>query len=312
MEYRKLGQTGLSVSVLGYGASPLGSVFSEINEDDGIRTVHTAIDLGVNYIDVAPYYGLTKAESVLGKALQGIARGRYYLATKVGRYGDRVFDFSAERTISSVDESLGRLGVDYIDVIQCHDIEFVSLDQIIQETIPALEKLRDQGKVRFIGITGLPLKIFETVLAHSDVDVVLSYCRYCLNDTSLVRMLPLFFEKRLGVISAAPLGMGLLTNQGAPPWHLAPAIMRETCAQAAAFYKAQGQDISQLALQFAVANPAIHTTLIGMADPDILLKNIRALDTPIDESLLAEVQKILAPIRDQTWPTGLPENNDVV
>jgi L-galactose dehydrogenase len=310
MEYRTLGQTGLKVSALGYGASPLGSVFSEINEPDGIRTVHAALDLGINYIDVSPYYGLTKAETVLGKALHDIGRDRYYVATKVGRYGGDVFDFSAARVTASIDESLTRLGLDYVDVLQCHDIEFGSLEQIIHETIPALQKIRDQGKARFIGITGLPLKIFETVLAQAEVDIVLSYCRYNLYDTSLTRILPLLTGKKLGIISASPLGMGLLTHQGVPVWHPAPVIIRETCARAAAFCREQGHDIAQLALQFALANPAIQTTLVGMADPVVLQKNLECFERPLDQALLAEVQNILAPIHNQTWLSGRPENND--
>ncbi len=312
MEYRELGKTALKVSALSYGASPLGSVFSEINEADGIRTVHLALDLGINYIDVSPYYGLTKAETVLGKALKGIPRDRYYLATKVGRYGLAEFDFSAERVTASVDESLTRLGIDTIDVLQCHDIEFGSLEQIVNETLPALRKLRAQGKIRFIGITGLPLKIFETILAQAEVDTILSYCRYSLNDTSLLSIIPLLAEKGVGIISASPLGMGLLTQQGAPSWHPAPPLIQETCARAAAFCREQGHDIAQLALQFALAQPAIQTTLVGTARPDNLRKNVEWLAEPLDTALLAEVQAILKPIQNQTWLSGRPENNDPV
>ena len=310
MEYRTLGQTGLNVSALGFGASPLGSVFNQINESDGIRTVHAALDFGINYIDVSPYYGLTKAETVLGKAFQGIPRDRYYIATKVGRYGADVFDFSAARVVASIDESLSRLGLTYIDVLQCHDIEFGSLDQVINETLPALRQICLQGKARFIGITGLPLKIFETVLDQTNVDVVLSYCRYNLYDTGLTRILPRLNEKKLGIINASPLGMGLLTNQGVPIWHPASTLIRETCTRAATFCREQGQDISKLALQFAIANPAVQTTLVGMADLAVLQKNIDYIETPLDQSLLIEVQKILAPIKNQTWPSGRPENND--
>ncbi len=132
MEYRTLGKTGLDVSILSFGASSLGSVFRPINEEDGIRAVHVALDRGVNFIDCSPFYGLTRAETVLGKALKDV------LATKVGRSGENVFDFSAERVMRSVDESLARMGIDYIDVIQCHDIEYGSLDQVVEETLPAL------------------------------------------------------------------------------------------------------------------------------------------------------------------------------
>ena len=130
MQYRPLGQTGINVSTLSFGASSLGGVFHQVNEEDGICTVHTALDAGINFIDVSPYYGLTVAETVLGKALKTISRDKYYLATKVGRYGEKIedFDYSAARVTSSVDESLARLNVDYVDIIQCHDIEFVDLE----------------------------------------------------------------------------------------------------------------------------------------------------------------------------------------
>ncbi|HXW01056.1 MAG TPA: aldo/keto reductase [Anaerolineae bacterium] len=309
MDYRQLGQTGLKVSALSYGASSLGGVFHEIDEYEGIKTVHTALDLGINFIDVSPYYGLTKAEIVLGKALKGISRDRYYLATKVGRYGRDQFDFSAERVMASVDQSLVRLGVDTIDLIQCHDIEFGSLDQIVEETLPALRKIQAQGKVRFVGITGLPLKVFERVLERAEIDTILSYCHYELNDPSLVELIPVLQAKHIGIISASPLGMGLLTERGAPEWHPAPAEIKEACARAAAYCRSQGVDIAQLAIQFSLSNPDIATTLVSTANPQNIIKNVEWLERPLDQALLAQVQAILAPIKNQTWPSGRPENN---
>ncbi|MBI1389777.1 MAG: aldo/keto reductase [bacterium] len=309
MEYRTLGKTGLSVSVISYGASPLGGVFHNVRETQGVETVHTALEMGMNYIDCSPYYGLTKAESVLGMALKGVERNRYILATKVGRYGDDEFDFSAERVTRSIDESLERLGVDHIDVIQCHDIEFGSIRQVIDETIPALRWAREQGKVRFIGVTGLPLTIFRKVLDEIEIDTVLSYCHYCLNDVTLDSLSPYLNEKRVGVINASALSMGLLTNSGPPDWHPAPALIRDHCAKAAAHCRERGADIAKLALQFALANPRIHTTLVGTARPENIRKNIEWMNEPIDETLLAEVRDILKPIQDQTWPSGRTENN---
>jgi L-galactose dehydrogenase len=310
MQYRVLGATGLRVSVLSYGASPLGGVFGDVSESDGIRTVHAALDGGINFIDVSPYYGHTKAETVLGKALQSVARDKYYLATKVGRYGENEFDFSAARVTHSVDESLQRLNTDYVDIIQCHDIEFTSLEQIVNETLPALREVVQAGKARFVGITGLPLKVFREVLSRTEVDTILSYCHYALNDTSLETLLPFLEEKRAGIINASPLSMGLLTDKTSlPDWHPAPAELRAACAEAAAHCKARGVDISQLAVQFAVANPAIHTTLVGTAKAENIEKNIAWASEPLDEELLRDVEKILSPIKNQTWPSGLPENN---
>src|SRR5256712_7760675 len=294
MEYRVLGQTGLQVSALGYGASPLGSVFRPIDEAEGIQTVHAAIDAGINFIDVSPYYGLTKAETVLGKALATLPRDSYILATKVGRYGADEFDFAAARVTASVEESLRRLQVDLIDLIQCHDIEFGSLEQVVHETLPALRKVREQGKVRFIGITGYPLKIFRTVLDQTEVDTVLSYCRYSLNDTALETLIPYLQQKEVGIINASPLSMGLLTERGAPDWHPAPAALKAACVKAAAHCRARGVDIAQLALQFSLSHPAIATTLVGTANPENLKKNVAWSAQPPDPELLAEVQASLA------------------
>jgi L-galactose dehydrogenase len=309
MNYRPLGKTGLQVSALSYGASPLGSVFRPIDEAEGIRAVHTAIDLGINFIDVSPYYGLTKAETVLGKALATVPRDRYILATKVGRYGAAEFDFSAARVTASVEESLRRLQVDHIDLIQCHDIEFGSLDQVVHETLPALRKVREQGKARFVGITGYPLKIFRAVLDQTEVDTVLSYCHYSLNDASLGSLIPYLQQKGVGIISASPLSMGLLTERGAPEWHPAPEALKAACAKAAAHCRSRGVDIAQLALQFSLSQPAIATTLVGTASPENLKKNVAWSDQPPDPELLAEVQAILAPVLNTTWPSGRPENN---
>lgn len=309
MEYRTLGKTGLEVSILSFGASSLGSVFRPINEEDGIRTVHIALDMGVNFIDCSPFYGLTKAETVLGKALKGIPRDKYVLATKVGRYGEDEFDFSAERVTKSVDESLVRMGVDYIDIIQCHDIEYGSLDQIVEETIPALRKIQESGKVRFVGITGFPLAIYPYIIDRIEVDTILSYCHYSMNDTTLLNLIPMLQEKNIGIIGASPLSMGLLTNRGAPDWHPATDEIKEGCANAVEFCRKQGVDIAQLAVQFGSRNPDIHTTLVGTANPANMRRNVEWLDASYSEEMINQVMEILAPIRDMTWITGHPENN---
>jgi L-galactose dehydrogenase len=280
-----------------------------VAEPEGIRTVHTALDLGINFIDCSPYYGLTKAETVLGKALVGVKRDRYFLATKVGRYGAKDFDFSAGRVTKSVEQSLGRMGVDYVDVIQCHDIEFGDLDQVVNETIPALRKVVAAGKARFVGITCLPLPVFRKVIDRVKVDTILSYCRYSLNDDALAGMVPYLAEKGVGVISASPLSMGLLSNREPPAWHPAPAEVRAACAAAAALCRERGTDIAKLAIQYAVAHPGIATTLVGTASPKNIANNVRWADEAVDTQLLHDVLAVLEPIHNQTWASGLPENN---
>ena len=311
MKYRKLGKTGVEVSVLAFGGSSLGSAFRSVDENEGIRAVRVALDSGINLIDTSPFYGLTKAETLLGKALRDVPRESYYLATKVGRYGYKLkdFDFSAARVAASVDESLKRLGVEYVDFIQAHDVEFGKVEQIINETIPALRELQARGKVRFVGITALPLKLFRTVMDRVELDQIQSYCHYCLNDTALNDVLPFLESKCVGIFSSAPLAMRLLSLEGPPHWHPAPPNLRARCAEAARFCKARGSDIGKLALQFAVNNPRIHTTIVGTANPQRVLENIRHIKEPTDQDLLTAVFEILNPVHNLTWPSGRAENN---
>jgi len=311
MEYRTLGRTGLTVSKLAFGGSSIGSQFRSVAEDEGIRTVHTALDHGINLIDTAPYYGLTKAEKVLGKALKGVGRDRYLLATKVSRFGPNIedFDFSAKRVATSIEESMKRIGVDYFDFVQVHDMEFGDINQIIRETLPALREAQRQGKVRFVGITCLPIRLFKEVMDQVDVDQIQSYCHYGLNDAALTDQLPYLKGKQVGIFNSAPLAMRLLTQEPPPEWHPAPATVVAKCAEAAAYCASQGADLAKLALQFSVAHPDIHTTIVGTASPDRILENIRQIEEPLDTDLLAKVQEILKPIHNVTWPSGRPENN---
>lgn len=315
MQYRPLGQTGLQVSVLSYGSSPLGGVFRATDDNEGVRTVHTALDLGINFIDTSPYYGATKSEAVLGKALREIKRDRYYLATKIGQYDNGVFDFSSARILTSLDESCRRLGVDYVDLLQCHDIEFADIDQIVNETLPALVKLREDGRIGHIGITGLPLKVFTSVLDRVGpgiVDTILSFCRYELNDTALDSLIPYLRQKGIGIINASPTGMGLLSHRGVPAWHPAPRLMITTARHAADYCKAVGADIAKLAIQFATQHPAIATTLVGTASPENIRKNVGYIDEPIDFELMARVLEILRPIKNHNFTRGRPENRDTI
>lgn len=309
MKYRQLGKTGLDVSVLSFGASSLGSVFRDTNEGESIRTVHAAIDAGINYIDVSPYYGLTKAETVLGKALKEIPRDKYVLSTKAGRYGADEFDFSFDRIVASVDESLARLNVDEIDILYLHDIEFVPAEIIMNEAIPALRRLKESGKIRFGGICGLPLALFEAFIPRVEVDSIISYCHYSLNDTSLLGLLPLLEASGTGLVNASPLSMGLLGTRGTPDWHPATPQTKAVCLEAARYCESQGADIAKLAIQFSTSNERIPTTLVSTANPANIQKNAAWTEEPIDEGLLAEVLEILQRVHNRTWVSGREEYN---
>jgi aryl-alcohol dehydrogenase-like predicted oxidoreductase len=317
MQYRELGKTGLVLSTLSFGASSLGGVFYRVDRENCVKTVSAALDGGINFIDVSPAYGETLAETNLGYALKGIPRDRYYLATKVGSYSETKgdYDYSSARTEQSLHASLKRLGVDYVDLIQCHDIEFADSDQIVKETLPALQHLKTQGLARFVGITGLPLKVFAKILDRVEpgtVDTILSFCHYELNDNSLGDLMPYLDKKGVGIINASPTGMGLLTPQGPPAWHPASEAINAGCRKAVEYCSKKGLNIVKLAIQYACSHPGITTTLVSTARPENILDNIAYVNEPTDEAMLAEVLSILQPIHNFNFTRGRAENRDPV
>ncbi|WP_321479070.1 aldo/keto reductase [uncultured Bacteroides sp.] len=307
MIYNEIGQTGMKVSNLSFGASSLGGVFHDIREAEGIKAVFTAVEKGMNFIDVSPYYGHYKAETVLGKALKEIPRNSFYLSTKVGRYGKdgvNTWDYSAKRATESVYESMERLNIDYIDLINVHDIEFADLNQIVSETLPALVELRSKGIVKHVGITDLQLENLQWVIEHAapgSVESVLNFCHYCLNDDKLVDFLDFFESHHIGVINASPLSMGLLSQRGVPSWHPAPASLVEACQKAVQHCSSKGCAIEKLAIQYSVSNPRIATTLFSSANPENVEKNIRYAEEPIDWNLVQEVQDIIGNQKRVSW-----------
>ena len=313
MIYNEIGKTGMRVSNLSFGASSLGGVFHSIREEEGIKAVFTAVENGINFIDVSPYYGHYKAETVLGKALKDIDREKYYLSTKVGRYGQdgvNTWDYSAKRVTDSVYESMERLNIDYIDLINVHDIEFQGdreggLQKIVDETLPALVELRKKGVVKHVGITDLQPENLKWVIEHAEegtVESVLCFCHYCLNDEMLLDYLDFFEAHNVGVINASPLSMGLLSQRGAPDWHPAPQSLKDACAKAAAYCQEKGYPIEKLAMQYSTSlNPRIATTLFSSANPQNVLKNIGFVDEPMDEQLVKEVQEIIGDQMRVRW-----------
>lgn len=312
MQVSRLGDTSLQVSRLGFGAATLGDEYGELDEAAGTRAVHAAIDHGVNLFDVSPYYGRTLAEERLGRALVG-KRDRVILSTKVGRYSRHLphgFDFSAERVVRSLEESLTRLRTDVIDLFLAHDIEFATREQILGETLPAMRRLKEEGKIRYLGVTGFPPALLREIAEEGAVDVVLSYCHYNLLNSRLdTDLAPVASERGIGLINGSPLHMGVLTPQGPPAWHPAPAAVIEAARLATEWCAQRGGNIADLALRFALGNPAVACTLVGMRTEAEVHENLRALDGEPDPGLLAGVRTLLSGVQNAEWPSGLPENN---
>ena len=312
MRYTALGKTGMSLSHLGFGASSLGSVFRPTNLNDSIKAVETAIEGGINFIDVSPYYGHYKAETVLGEALKNIPRDQYFLSTKVGRYGKdgvNTWDYSAQRAKESVYESMDRLHIDHIDLINVHDIEFQAalpggLQKVVDETLPALVELRELGVVGHVGITDLQLENIKWVIDHTEpgtVESILNFCHYCLNDDKLIDFMDEFEQKGIGVINASPLSMGLLSSRGVPVWHPAPKPLVDACARAAEFCREKGYPIERLAIQYSVSNPRIASTLFSSANPENVKRNIEWANEEPDMEMVEAVKQIIGDQQRVSW-----------
>ena len=189
-----------------------------------------------------------------------------------------------------------RLNIDYIDLINVHDVEFADLNQVVEETLPALVKLREEGVVKHVGITDLQPENLKWVIEHvpaGTIESVLCFCHYSLNDEMILDYLDFFEANNIGVVNASPFSMGLLTKRGAPAWHPAPEPLKEACRKATEHCAEKGYDIEKLAVQYSTSNPRIATTLFSSANPANVLKCIDYIKDPVDETLVKEVQEII-------------------
>ena len=311
MEKRRLGSTNLELSVLSFGASSLGHAFGPVNYRTGISAVKTALDLGITHFDTSPFYGQGVSEVLLGIALSDIRRDHYTISTKLGRYGENIFDFRAERVVESIDASLARLGTDYLDIVFLHDIEFTDLRQALFEALPALQNEQRKGKVRYVGIAGYPIATAVKAVHASEFDVLLNYNHYTLQNRRLVdELLPLLKQHNIGVVNASPFAQRLFTHSTLPDWHPAPESVRRQCGKAVAYIREQGFDPAQLCIQFSTRNPGISTCVVGTGNPNSVRKWVDWLHAPYEQELVAQVEAILQPVLDESWVYGLPENCD--
>ena len=315
MKRNLLGKTGLHVSALSFGASALGGVYGQVDEAEGIRAVHAALDLGINYFDVSPAYGATRSEIVLGRALKGIARERYCLSTKVGKftqpgsYGADTLDYSRARIRASLDESAARLGTGYFDLIHIHDIEYQGrqhTDWALNEGLAAVRELQREGRLGAVSFGIYPMDLWHRIFNDYEVDAALVHNHYCLHDTRLLELLPLAKTKGIGIINGSPFGSGLLTDRGPADWHPATPEKRKIFRDASAFCRQQGVPISKLALQFSSQHTEIPTTLFSSARAESVQRNVRWHEETLDASLLARVRNILAPVMNQQWDYDAP------
>ena len=310
MKQNRLDKLNFDVSALSFGASSLGGVFHEVDEAEAIATVHAALDAGINYFDVAPAYGATRSESVLGKALKGVDRSRYRLSTKVGKYtapgayGKDTLDYSRARVRASIDESAARLGTDYFDVIYIHDIEYQDrchTEWALTEGFQAVQELIGEGRVGGVGFGIYPVDLWQRILTEFPVDAVLIHNHYCLNDDRLLGLLPLAKKGDVGIVNASPYASGLLTDRGPADWHPATPQDRDVFKRAAEFCRSEGTSISKIAFQYANQNPDIPTAMFSTANRQSLKRSLRWHEEPVDHVMVERVQEILRPARNKDW-----------
>jgi aryl-alcohol dehydrogenase-like predicted oxidoreductase len=202
------------------------------------------------------------------------------------------------------------MGVEYLDIILCHDIEFIDMSQIVDETLPALRKVQQQGKVRFVGVSGYPMNIFKYVLDRAELDVILSYNHYTLQNTMLADLVPFLQKKGVGIMNAAPFSARLLTDAPLPPWHKATEEVRTVCRKASEHCQSRGAELAKLALQFSLAHPDLATCVTGSANPRRITQWAEWADEPLDLELLGEVQQILQPVHNWFYDEGRMDNSD--
>jgi L-galactose dehydrogenase len=305
MMLRPLGKTGLNVSPLSIGSVAFGGMYGETTLAESDACVRRAIDLGINLIDTSPYYGATRSESALGEILSQGLRDTVILCSKAGRNGFDQFDFSAKAMRASVDASLKRLRTDRLDILIAHDIEFADdFELVFTETAEVLHRLKAEGKCRYIGMSGLPLGILRKAVERCQLDVVISYTHYTLQNQRLIEFLRFAESYDVGVMNASPLCMGLLTDAGPPDWHPAPEPIRKAARRAAEMCREYGTTFNDVAMQFATSHTDIATTISGAMTAKEIERNVALVTAPTDMGLMETVSNAFNCVHNHSWPSG--------
>lgn len=301
MEYRQLGSTGLHVSKLAIGGSPLCNLFFDDFDEEGILMVQEAIRSGINYIDTAPFYG--QSEVLLGQALKDVPREAYYIATKVARYGldpKNMFDYSADKARESVKRSLERLQLDRVDILQVHDVDAApNLDIVLNETIPVLEEYVQAGKARFIGVTAYDVDVLKECAERGKgrIQVVLNYARYTLLDNTLLRYMKDFQKMGVGVVCAAAHSLGLLRNAGPHASHPGSQEILAVAKRGAEICQQRNVELGKLAMYYTMQLDGAATFLIGIPNRKLLRINLDA----IFDGLTSHEQEVLQYLRENVF-----------
>jgi len=306
-------RTGLEISQFGLGTATFGGLFTSMSDEDAISTVATALERGITYIDTAPHYGKGSSERRLAKALAG--KSSFHLSTKIGRllvpainspdpdFADtdtsviREFDYSSEGVERSIKESLERLEMDHVDIVYIHDPDDeIYIEQSIREAYPALEKMREQGFIKAIGVGMNQSAVPTRFVNETDIDMVLIAGRFTLLDQSAERdLLPAALKRGVDVIAAGVLNSGILANPvvGATyDYAPASAVILEKALKIKSILDKSGVSITSAALQFPLRHPSVKAVLVGCRSRQEVIDNTEAFDEFIPDAIWHELAQI--------------------
>ena len=305
---------GVNVTQLALGTAPLGGLFNSVSDSDGKSALNMAFAAGINFVDTAPHYGKGVAETRLGEYLQPFPRSSYVISSKLGRvlvptsgaadpdFADantdveRVFDYTASGIERSLKDSLERLGLDFLDIAFIHDPDDYA-DVAITQAYPALEKLRDQGLVKLIGV-GMNQSAIPTRFVHeTDIDLVLIAGRYSLlNQSAAVDLLPAALVRGVDIIIGGVFNSGVLANPTPQSFYDYAPVTTEVLNRALALEKLLeefGVTLAQAAIQFPLQHPAVKSVLVGCRTANEVKQNIEAFNAPIPQSAWTAVSRFI-------------------
>ena len=307
-------KSGLQIPEFGIGTSPFGGLFASVSESAVADVISTSMELGLNYFDTAPHYGMGSAEVRLGRNINHLPRSSFVVSTKVGRLivpsekaddpgwenstaaVERIFDFSAAGIERSLLESLERLKMESVEMVFIHDPDGAA-DQAISEAYPVLERLRAEGIVKTIGIGITSNEIPTRFINETDIDVVLIALKYTLLDQSAgAELLPTALRKGVSVIAGGVFNSGILTNPKAGATFNYEPASPEVLARAQKiekFFVDRGVSLAQAALQFPMQHPAISAILVGCRSADEVKTNVALYNKEIDSQIWSEFDSFL-------------------
>ncbi|WP_149826610.1 aldo/keto reductase [Streptomyces tailanensis] len=314
MRTRALGRTDVRVTELAYGAAAIGNLYRPVTDEEAAAAIEAAWDAGIRTFDTAPHYGLGLSERRLGAALRGRPRESYTVSTKVGRLlvpnetaeGDdlangfavpathrRVWDFTADGVLRSLEASLERLGLDRVDVALIHDPDDHA-EQALREAYPALEKLRDEGVVGAIGVGMNQCAVPTRFLRETAIDVVLLAGRYTLlEQEGLDELLPEAAARGRSVLIGGAFNSGLLidpkpgvTYDYAP----VPQPVLDRALRLKDVTERHGVPLRGAALAFPSAHPAVAAVLTGARSAEEVRDAVDLLGRPIPAALWDELR----------------------